>query len=107
MLKNYTPHCINLYTENGIVEIPSSGIARAAQHTTEVGNIDGVSIVEMTYGMPEGLPHPEDGVYLIVSALTVEAARRTGRTIDDLLLTADLVRDEAGRVVGCRALARP
>lgn len=45
-------------------------------------------------------------VYYVVSTITADAARRSGRTTEDLLTPGQLTRDEAGRVVGCRSLAR-
>lgn len=53
--------------------------------------------------------HPaprEVAVYYVVSSLAAEAARRSGRTTEDLLVPGQQVRDDAGRIVGCRSLAR-
>lgn len=108
MLVNLTPHAITIRLGEVDLCIESSGIARAEQRQEPAGLIDGfVPLVRMSYGDPVGLPDPQEGTYLIVSALTVEAARRSGRTTDDLLLTADLVRDDDGRIIACRALAKP
>lgn len=45
-------------------------------------------------------------MYLIVSIITANAAKANGRRVDDLLITTDTVRDETGRIVGCKAFAR-
>ena len=51
-------------------------------------------------------PPRAPAVYYVVSTIAADAARRGGRTTDDLLVPGQLVRDDAGRVVGCRSLAR-
>ncbi len=45
-------------------------------------------------------------VYYVVSAITADVARRNGRTTEDLLTPGQQIRDDAGRVVGCRSLVR-
>lgn len=108
MIKNLTPHAVTIVAADGTVDrtIPSDGVARAAQMMKPAGAIDGITLVDMVYGEPVDLPDPQDGMFLIVSALTAQAAKAAGRPTDDLLLPADAVRDEAGRIIGCRALAR-
>lgn len=107
---NLTPHSISYVDPNYACVIPSSGVARAEQQMVEGNPIVGMGNVfktcRMSYGDLIGLPDPDGETFYIVSAITAEAARRSGRTTDDLLLTADLVRDDQGRVVGCRAFAR-
>lgn len=104
---NLTPHAINLITEKKTAIIPSQGIARARQEEASVGvakittNVF-APVVKMTYGAPEGLPEPRDGVRYIVSYITAMAAKAHGRNTDDLLMTADLVRDEEGQITGCK-----
>ncbi|MDO4872265.1 MAG: hypothetical protein Q4A27_02460 [bacterium] len=56
-------------------------------------------------GAPINLPEFETGKWLIVSRVTAEAAKASGRDTSDLLLTTDTVRDEKGRIVGCRAFS--
>ena len=45
-------------------------------------------------------------VYYVVSTIAAEAARRAGRTTEDLLVPGQQLRDDAGRIIGCRSLAR-
>lgn len=106
-LINLTPHEVNMVTEAGIISIPASGVvARAAATPTPVGTIevDGaeVQLFSTDYGAVENLPARSEGTIFIVSALTISAA--PDRT--DLFSPADLVRDEAGNIIGCRALTR-
>ena len=105
---NLTPHTVNLIGADGsvVAEFPSSGIARARQTDVVVDNIGGVPIVETTFGEVVDLPEPQEGVMLIVSIITLNAARAGGRTTDDLLITSGPVRDETGRIIGCKALGR-
>lgn len=106
---NLTPHAIHIYAGD-VLEcvrtIDSSGIARADYTQETLGNLDGIPLVRNEYGLPTDLPSYEDGVYYIVSQLTADAARRSGRTTEDLLLTGELVRDNDGCIIGCRALCK-
>jgi hypothetical protein len=113
-LHNLTPHDVIINIDNaeqdGIVQLESEGVARASEvleaaGTVEVFGIE-VPVVEVTYGPPIDLPDPAPGHAYIVSAVTVEAARRAGRTTSDLYTPAELIRDKYGRVVACQALAR-
>lgn len=105
---NLTPHELVLVLDGGrSISIPPSGqVARCAVNRTQIGAtaLDGaiVPVFRTAMGAVEGLPDPESGVLYVVSRVVAEAAR--GRP--DVLIPDDAVRDEAGRVVGCRALAR-
>ena len=103
-----TPHTITIVAEDGntIAVFPSEGVARATQQSVHAFNIDGVEVVKMAFGEPVGLPAPEEGGFLVVSIITANAARAYGRTTDDLLVTANPVRDDEGRIIGCRNLAQ-
>lgn len=107
MIHNLTPHDVVLLDNAGEVirTFKSEGVARAKQETVECGFIEDVRIVRMSFGEPVGLPAVEEGQYYIVSAMTVASAKQYGRSVCDLLLTADAVRDESGRIIGCKALA--
>lgn len=56
-----------------------------------------ISLYNVTYGEVTGLPEPEDGVLYIVSMMVLEACRR-----EDLIAPVDMVRDNTGRIIGCR-----
>ena len=105
---NLTPHEIVMVGNNNeiIVRYPSQGIARAVAMAKPVGEVNGIPLVEMSYGRPEGLPEPVEGTCYLVSMITAAAAAEYSRSVDDLLITADLVRDDHGNVVGCRKFAR-
>lgn len=95
--KNYTPHAINIPCEIGTQEIPSVGIARVIE---EYRTEDGIPIVE--YGEVEGLPDPEPRTLFIVSRVVAE--RLSHRR--DLVFPWSLIRDDKGRVIGCRQFAK-
>ncbi len=112
-LVNLTPHEVVLVDgdNNVIVRIPSSGVARAQQRDTQVGVImlnpgRSIPVVETEFGHTEGLPEPTKETAFIVSIITLNAARAQGRPTNDLFITNGLVRDDAGVIIGCRALAR-
>ena|SRR5690625_2255323 len=101
---NFTPHDVNIVGENGAITTfaPVGEPIRLAQETVTVGEVNGIPITETQFGDPVGLPEPKDGVFLIVSRLILTAC------IDrnDLVVPNEIVRDETGRIVGCKSLAR-
>lgn len=102
---NLTPHEITFYAEDGatiVGSVPSSGIARAAQFRKEAGKINGIPVNETKYGEVENLPDPQENTIYIVSVITAQAAKGRG----DLYIVDDAVRDDAGRILGCKALAQ-
>ena len=104
VIVNLTPHDINLFRGDELVEkIVSSGTARVSVRSEKVGEINGYPISKNCYGEIIGLPEPQPGVFYVVSALVAQAAagRRT-----DLLVVNDTVRDQDGRIIGCRGFAR-
>lgn len=105
---NLTPHSINIVDEEGnvIKVFESSGVARAAQNNVEIGTLEGIPIIETTFGEPIDLPEYSHDTYYIVSALTAKAASLSGRNTQDLLLTGKTVRNSDGQIIGCQALAK-
>jgi hypothetical protein len=107
-LRNLTPHPVTISTDAGSVHCPAESGARPrideAPEAAEPLIIDGVRVptVRISGGPVVGLPDPAPGTLLLVSRIVAEAAR--GRT--DLVVPYDLIRDDAGRVIGCRSLGR-
>lgn len=104
-LVNLTPHAVNIVTAEGdpIITVEPSGIlARVSSSTVVVGDLDGIPITATKYGEVEGLPAPEPGKVYIVSSLV--AQRCKGR--DDVFIPNESVRDDKGRIVGCKSLGR-
>lgn len=110
-LVNLTPHTINLVAEDGtqLLSLESQGVARVASTTEVVGYLQVGDVVvprtHTTFGEVEGLPDPEPGVGYIVSNMVISALVQHGRLDRNDLFTPGLqVRDEQGRVIGCRSL---
>lgn len=103
-ITNLTPHEVTVLdaSNNIISRFPSAGIARAAQYREKIGEIDGIPVSRTSYGEVENLPEQEAGTVYIVSILTAQAAPYR----KDLYIVDDTVRDDAGRIIGCRALAQ-
>lgn len=66
------------------------------------GDIDGIPVVRTQFGAVSGLPDSSPDVVFVVSLLVLNAA--TDR--DDLVAPGALVRDDAGRPIGCRGFSR-
>ena len=105
---NLTPHRINIVDEEGnvIKVFESAGVARATQKDVEIGMLEGIPIIETTFGEPVDLPEFSQGTYYIVSALTAKAASLSSRSTRDLFLTGKTVRNSDGQIIGCQALAK-
>lgn len=97
--RNYTLHDIVL---NSGEVFKSEGIAHVAASFTE---FDENRICSQEFGEVEGLPEKEEGVYIIVSLLVLQASDR-----DDLVAPAsghpECIRDEKGRIVSVPGFVR-
>lgn len=111
-LRNLTPHTVNVVLADGTTLdlAPEHPAARATTTSRVVGTVavagTHVPVVETSYGPPDNLPDPTDGVHLLVSRITATAAQAAGRPTGDLLVISDEVRDADGHIVGCRRFAR-
>jgi hypothetical protein len=109
---NLTPHDITIYDSTGtrILAIVPVGrpMARVASRAEIVDSIDGVPVVETVWGDVVDLPERREGVVCAVSALTLQAAQRQGRTdcISPDTGPESVVRDGAGRIIGVRRWTR-
>lgn len=108
-LVNMTPHPITVYQMDGVtpvVTVPSSGMVRVAETVQMLSSDEGqvpIVNIERDPNRIEGLPLYNNDRYVIVSDLAHQAAKPLGR--DDLLRPGPAVRDETGRIVGCKGLA--
>lgn len=99
---NLTPHTINLYVGETLVQsIPSTGLARAKATSVQIGEVNGFPIYRTSYGTVEGLPAAQDDTVYIVSALAAQAVPERA----DVLIVSDTVRNDSGQIVGCRGFA--
>jgi hypothetical protein len=96
-LINLTPHPATIA---GREFAPSGDIARVSQTLTQVGEMEGIPLYVGVYGETTGLPDPQPETYCLVSGLV--RAANPDRT--DLASPANLIRDDAGRVIGAEGL---
>jgi len=98
---------VNIIAEDGstTASFPSEGVARASQHAEPIGLLNGIELVSMKFGETVDLPDPVKDTYYVVSIITANAARANGRSTDDLIITADPVRNDEGQIIGCRRFA--
>lgn len=113
---NLCPHTINIYDLDGETKLcsvePSGIVARAKMtvveldHVYRVKNCGNVLVPDsdIKYGEPENLPAPQDGVILIVSAATANAAKSHGRSIADIKVPGQGIRDPHGVIIGCKGV---
>ena len=118
MLVNLTPHELNIHvTEKidletnrmieNIINVPPSGdIARVSMTSVHDGFIhvpdsSPIPIFKASYGEVVGLPQPDGESVFIVSGIV---AARVAR--DDVFSPGDLVRDAAGKPIGCKGLKK-
>jgi len=97
---NMTPHAITVVGHDPIP--PSGDVARVSVTDTPAGYIGDYPVSVQETGEVEGLPDPVPGVYYIVSTMV----RLALPDRLDLLSPGQLVRDDAGRPIGCQTLNR-
>lgn len=106
MIVNKTPHPVHMLDEKGNIfkTFPKGEqLIRLAVNTVSCGSLsDGTPISKTEFGEPEGLPNYVEGIFYIVSQLVKSALPHRA----DLLVPAELVRDENGNILGCRSLGR-
>lgn len=98
-IRNYTPHEVVLKG----VKYPSEGCARCETEVKKIAEIDGIPVNRREFKAVYGLPDSEPGTIYIVSAIVAQAI--AGQR-DDCFVVDETIRDEAGRIIGCKALAK-
>jgi hypothetical protein len=104
---NLTPSHVVLERADGLyVELPPARAWPEAEiFAVPVDTADGVGVVTLTFGAPQGLPDPVEGTYLLVTPRVAEAAARAGRP-DVLALDWTAGGGRYDRVRGCTVYAR-
>lgn len=106
-IKNMTPHGVNIVNNNGevITTFPSEGQIRLSQSTERVGSLKAddleIPISKTSFGEVD-LPAQDGETLYIVSSIVCQA--RPDR--EDLLIVNETVRDDSGRIIGCRSLSK-
>lgn len=104
-IKNLTPHAITFVGEDNspiMVIEPSGQLARVSCKTEVTGSIMGIPTTETVYGDVEGLPTPKNGTIYIVSSLVAQRCKDR----NDVFIPNESIRDDKGRIIGCRSLGR-
>lgn len=115
---NLTPHAIRVVAREFGQEWtfePSGIVARCtvSREVTDYLHLDWeneyeeteeavIPITRTSFGAVENLPDPVRRTVYLVSSLVAQAVPHRS----DVLIPDDTIRDEAGRIIGCRALAR-
>ena len=98
---NLTPHAIRVIGQEWTFD-PSGTVARCAVTRESVGTLEGIPVNRTVFGLVENLPDAVPGTVYIVSSLVAQAAKDR----KDLVIPDDIVRDDVGRIIGCRAFAQ-
>ena len=116
-IHNMTPHVVTLIVEGVRVDYPSEGIIRASQKDIKVGEIVTdldlgnssagfvIPVFSSTFGAPEGVPENLDGIY-IVSSLAYQSLKAAGMPMEHFVVPSGTIRDESGKIIGCKGFAR-
>ncbi len=100
---NKTPHDIKLFLKDGSIKLfKTEGVIRTTVESMKVDNIGEYEIYKNKYGAVNDLPPYEEGTYYIVSRIVAEACKDR----NDLLLVNDTVRDEDGKIIGCKSFSK-
>lgn len=100
---NTTPHNVNICDSNNKVTntfLKSDSPVRLSSTSNKVGEINGIPINNVTFGITD-FPPKKDNVFYIVSALVKNAFPNRS----DLLVPHDVVRDEDGNIIGCKSFS--
>jgi hypothetical protein len=103
-LVNLTPHTLHIHSYDGaeVTALPSEGSARCAVFEEQIGDVNNtIPIYATRYGEIDGLPDPQEGTAYVVSLLV----RQSLPERKDLLSPGQLIRDDEGKVIGCKGLA--
>ena len=100
---NCTPHDINIILdeEKNIVIEASGIVARVSTVLSPSGMIGEIPLSETRFGEVENLPEPKYGTRYLVSRMVMEACPNR----NDLLVPGECVRDEEGKIIGCKTLS--
>ena len=108
MFINLTPHAISIFRtaddDTPIIVPPSGQLARVGYREIECVVVDGIPVTRSVLTGVQGLPEPAENTFYVVSGMVVEHLGAWGPARPDVLAPGELVRDEAGRPVGCLGL---
>jgi|SRR5690554_369537 len=102
---NCTPHKINIHNSDGTKTTlnPSGIVPRVQVNRTFLQKSGGIDVYRPDFGKPIGMPDRKPDTFYVVSSLLAAAVPDR----DDLLTPGDAIRDDQGRIVGCKGLNAP
>ena len=101
---NLTPHVLNIQAGDGaflVLKPESTPPARVACNSVFAHRFLGIDMVKTTYGEIENLPDPKYGITYVVSGMVLAALKGTR---PDVCSPGELIRDDAGKPIGCKGL---
>ena len=107
MIRNLTPHAINVYMPDGKIKTFYSerSQVRAEEQVRDMSPVDGIPVVGKRFIGVTGLPERQEGVLFIVSSIVLAACDR-----EDLIAPdtgpGSVVRDGNGHIVGVKRFQR-
>lgn len=101
-IRNFTAREVVLFVNGQQKKYPSEGQARVEVNHTKEGTIEGADVIAPVYGNVTGLPPEQPDTWIIVSRMVAEELPDRY----DLIWPERTIRDDSGRVVGCRAWGR-
>lgn len=99
-LKNLTPHDINIVGYGVLPKCETP--ARVEVELTQIGTVNGIAVFQNQYGKVNNLPDETGEVWYIVSLIVANAIRGSRK---DCYVVNETVRDESGRIIGCKSLS--
>lgn len=105
---NLTPHPIVIYKGGRkIREIPPSGkVLRLPEERNPMGEVDGIPVSHLRYGVPNELPPQTEDTIYIVSMLVLLALKGKRSDLVAPDTGAGAVRDENGRIIGTKGFVK-
>lgn len=104
MIRNMTPHQIHILNDNLVIykTFWPAGLVRLKVSTEKLDELEGIPTSRTIFGEADGLPEEEEGTFIIVSQMVQSALPER----KDLLIPAEIERNERGTILGCRSLGR-
>lgn len=100
---NLTPHAIDIRKQDGtMLHIePTAPAARVDEIRTALPAVGGIGVTRAAYGIVNNLPAPApDTIYIVSMLVLSQCADRA-----DVFAPGALLRDDAGRPIGCDGLS--
>lgn len=99
-IQNLTPHTVTIFAGDAPKHFEPTGTVARVHYKRDTSWVAGVPLVADVSHTVIDLPAPQENVYYIVSGMVFEAVP----TRNDLLAPVQPVRNEGGRVIGCKML---